>query len=136
MNITTLERPARPAGAPNQCGLALQTQERQTALLTVARLRREASAEIERLIYFLDQTDTYVSTELEEDGDERDAAWREGLIRTAPNPNEDDEDGADEEPSLGSHEIREAGAVSYLPSWSRVAGLDVEEECNDEGVMA
>ncbi|MBB4375626.1 hypothetical protein [Bradyrhizobium sp. SBR1B] len=40
------------------------------ALKTLAQLREEASTEIERLIAFLDQTDFYVRTELEMDGDE------------------------------------------------------------------
>jgi hypothetical protein len=43
----------------------------------------------------------------------------------------DDEDGADDEPSLGSHEIREAGAVSYLHHPVHAAGEvyhDGEEE--------
>lgn len=46
----------------------------------------------------------------------------------------DVEDGADDEPSLGSHEITPAGAICYLPSWTRVAGFDVEEQSDDEGV--
>ena len=46
------------------------------------------------------------------------------------------EDTGDAEPSLGSHEVEPAGAVVYLPSWGRVAGYDVEEQCDDEGVSA
>ena len=37
-------------------------------------------------------------------------------------PSDADEDGADDEPSLGSNEIREAGAVSYLSHPVSVAG--------------
>lgn len=43
----------------------------------------------------------------------------------------DDEDGADDEPSLGSHEIREAGAVSYLHHPVH-AGGEVYLDCEDE----
>lgn len=51
-------------------------------------------------------------------------------------PDPDLEDGGDEEPCLGSHELEPAGAMSYLPSWARVAGYDVEEQCDDEGISA
>lgn len=51
-------------------GLAMQERLRDTALHDLARLRKEARAEIDRLIQFLDRSDTYVMTEVEED-DER-----------------------------------------------------------------
>lgn len=92
-------------------GLARQEQERQEALRRLASLRRKAAAEIDRLIAFLDASDVYVATELEADY-------------------------SDFEPELGSHEVEPAGAVSYLPSWARVAGYDVEEQCDDEGISA
>ena len=63
--------------------LARQQRERERALRRVAKLRRKASDEIDRLLAFLDASDPYVSTELEqEDGD--------------------DEPEGHEEPSLGS----------------------------------
>jgi hypothetical protein len=62
-------------------GLAIQQRQRATALETLARLRKEARAEIERLIDFLDVSDPYLQNEAEPDG--------EG-------------DDSDDEPSLGS----------------------------------
>jgi hypothetical protein len=93
----------------------------------IGRLRKEARDEIDRLIRFLDKTDNYVSNELEENGDELDASFPEGVgPRILSSPAEDDEDGADDEPSLGSNELP-SGAVSYLPSVS-FGHLDVEGE--------
>ena len=67
----------------NPLGLARQQRARERALRRVAKLRRKASDEIERLLAFLDASDPYVSTELEqEDGN--------------------DEPEGHEEPSLGS----------------------------------
>ncbi|MCK1288585.1 hypothetical protein IVB41_32265 [Bradyrhizobium sp. 44] len=51
-------------------GLGIQQRERERALGDLARLRKEASAEITRLIAFLDASDPYVMTELEEQQDE------------------------------------------------------------------
>lgn len=77
-------------------GLGIQQRERQTSLQRLARLRKEASAEITRLIAFLDASDPYVVTELEDDisADLEDE-----------DPAEDDdptENDRDDEPSLGS----------------------------------
>ena len=85
---TTTERPADSTRAL-ETGLAIQQRDREMALLTVARLRKEASAEIERLLDFLDACDPYVTNELEED----DGSNPEG-------PDDDREDGADDETSL------------------------------------
>jgi hypothetical protein len=51
-------------------GPALQELARRTAIHTLSRLRKEASAEIERLLAFLDASDPYVTTELEEQVDD------------------------------------------------------------------
>lgn len=51
-------------------GLATQQRERETTLQRLARLRKEASAEIDRLIAFLDASDPYVMTEREEQVDD------------------------------------------------------------------
>ncbi|WP_339032669.1 hypothetical protein WI604_15930 [Bradyrhizobium symbiodeficiens] len=51
-------------------GPALQELARQSSIRTLARLRKEAAAEIERLIAFLDASDPYVTTELEEQVDD------------------------------------------------------------------
>jgi hypothetical protein len=49
---------------------AIGQRERAKALSDLARLREEASAEIERLIAFLDASDQYVMTEIELDESE------------------------------------------------------------------
>ncbi|MCP3370785.1 hypothetical protein [Bradyrhizobium cajani] len=49
---------------------AIRQRRRVKALSDLARLRKRASAEIERLIAFLDETDSYVTTELEIDDGE------------------------------------------------------------------
>ena len=56
-----------PTDGESLTGLALQIQERETALHEVAVLRKTAAAQIDRLIAFLDACDPYVVTELEEE---------------------------------------------------------------------
>jgi hypothetical protein len=63
---TITERPAESVRAI-ECGLAIQQRERQTSLHALARLRKEARDEIARLIDFLDRSDLYAVTEMEED---------------------------------------------------------------------
>ncbi|RTE92462.1 hypothetical protein D6B98_13105 [Bradyrhizobium sp. LVM 105] len=53
--------------APISSGLARQERDRKKALRHLAGLREKAAAEIERLIAFLDASDPYVCTEVEED---------------------------------------------------------------------
>ena len=67
--IVTLQRPQDSSGE-FMARLAIQQRARETALRRLRRLREKASAEINRLIAFLDQSDLYVMTELEDD-DER-----------------------------------------------------------------
>ena len=63
--------PPTNTSSNNPLGLARQQRERERALRRVAKLRRKASDEIDRLLAFLDASDPYVSTELEqEDGDD------------------------------------------------------------------
>jgi hypothetical protein len=106
----------------------------------IGRLRKEARDAIDELIRFLDKTDDYVSRELEDDAgsnpeEDSDAEPSlgsfDGLVNQAKSwavGGDDAElDGCDDEPSLGSHELREGGAVSYLPS-ERGGHLDVEGE--------
>src|SRR5689334_12991830 len=69
-----------------ETGLAVQRRTRGASLQTLAKLRREAAAEIERLIAFLDASDPYVASELEDD------------------ISADLEDEGESEPSLGSIE--------------------------------
>ncbi|WP_162130983.1 hypothetical protein [Bradyrhizobium genomosp. III] len=52
----------------------------QTTLSDLARLRKEASVEIDRLIAFLDVTDQYVMTELEIDDGETGIGDRDGVL--------------------------------------------------------
>jgi hypothetical protein len=58
--------PVRPAGAIISTGLVKQQRQRERALKRLAKLRTKASAEIERLIAFLDASDPYAATELED----------------------------------------------------------------------
>jgi hypothetical protein len=107
----TAEHPAESAD-PILSGLAIQQREREATLHTLARLRKEASAEIERLIAFLDTSDPYVMNELELDNH--------------------DEDGGDTEPSLGSFDRM----IDQSKSWRSVqgefiAGLDAEQDDAD-----
>lgn len=117
-------------------GLIDQQRKRARALKRIAKLRKRAAAEIERLLAFLDACDPYTSTELEEAADDgpcddnelepalgaydrmtdQSKAWRkvQGQI-----PAEDDAevDDSDSEPSLGSVEdhpnpYRDASDVS------------------------
>jgi hypothetical protein len=73
MKALRLERTADSAEAL-PIGLARQTRAREKSLLKLRRLRKEARDEIRRLIDFLDQSDPYVMTELEDchDGAEPD----------------------------------------------------------------
>lgn len=71
---TLIERPADSAGAILS-GLAVQQRERETTLQRLRRLRKEASAEIERLIAFLDASD-----DLEQDLAESGIADLDGLL--------------------------------------------------------
>jgi hypothetical protein len=102
----TQERPAEAVDS-RALNLATQQRERETALLTLARLREEAGAEIARLIDFLDASDDYVMTERE------------------PSINGDDREAEDEhdEPSLGWTD-REA-------SRGRYSGIDDREHEHD-----
>lgn len=79
-------------------GLARQERERVCVQRRLGKLRGKAEAEIERLISFLDASDPYVITEREEE-DER-------------------EDGADAEPSLGSFDRMS----DQIKAWTHQAG--------------
>jgi hypothetical protein len=68
---SVLSTPPTNTSANNPLGLARQQRERERALRRVAKLRRKASDEIDRLLAFLDASDPYVATELEqEDGND------------------------------------------------------------------
>ena len=81
-------------------GLAIQQRERETSLQRLARLRKEASAEIDRLIAFLDASDPYVMTELEEVCEDEGAQCEGGGGEEGCE--DEGADRSDYEPSLGS----------------------------------
>ncbi len=99
--------------------LADQEQERRGNISKLLRLRKEASAEIHRLIAFLDASDPYVTTELEDDDDreevgdnepslgsfdrltDQEKSWRQGGLWEVPEIDAE-LDTSDDEPSLGS----------------------------------
>lgn len=127
-----MERPATPIGALDRGAGALAASGLnepppaawQQAVIRLANSTERLSAQIAQLI------GTPVVTPPEvRDLVERLIGWLD-QVDGDPDP----EDGADDEPSLGSHEIEPAGAVSYMLSWARVAGLDVEEQCDDERI--
>ncbi|MGK7057088.1 hypothetical protein AB4853_11480 [Bradyrhizobium sp. 1050_B9_N1_2] len=81
-------------------GLAIQQRERARALGDLARLRKEASAEITRLIAFLDASDPYVMTELEDECEDEGAQCEGGGGEEGCE--DEGADTNDREPSLGS----------------------------------
>ncbi|MDA9392548.1 hypothetical protein WN73_18625 [Bradyrhizobium sp. CCBAU 45394] len=97
-------------------GLAIQERERQTTLRRLTRLRKEASADIEQLIAFLDGSDPYVMTEREEVVD--DVACHTDKLEVSEG---DDEDAGDDEPSLGSLGPREPPETEPTLSTSTTA---------------
>lgn len=76
----------------NLSGLAQQQAVRVQAVTSLKNLRREARAEINRLLDLLDQSDSYVMTELEDDDDR--------------------EEVGDTEPSLGSSRSQSRALVA------------------------
>jgi hypothetical protein len=99
-----------------------QEMDRVPSVLALKGLRREARAEIERLISFLDASGPYVTTELEEqvaDGpcDTDELELSEG----------DDEDGGDNEPSLGSL-TGSGGDPDNQDGWAQGSRDDREDE--------
>ncbi len=86
-----------------QSNLARQEAARIESIRTLSRMRREARDEIIRLIQFLDASDEYVMTELEEEADL--------------------EEGGDSEPSLGSFDRM----TNQEKSWKQVHGAVISE---------
>jgi hypothetical protein len=134
--------PARPAGATNPAGLARQQREREKVLKRLAKLRTRAADEIDRLLAFLDASDPYAATELEDDGPDDDLSDLEpslcGLTASCGRQNggagdDLEADRSDDEPSLGSVDGPEWGGQMH---WAQGARGDLEESCDDEGVAA
>ncbi|MCF2523900.1 hypothetical protein [Bradyrhizobium sp. G127] len=107
---TVLERPADTLDSI-PAHLAIQMQERQSALKTIARLRRQARDEIDRLIRFLDESD--LDPDLEDTGDDEPSI---GFCYEADLELDDcdAEDNGDREPSLGWTVDGELGARQDL----------------------
>lgn len=103
--------------------LAAQERAREKALKRLARLRKKARDEIARLIAFLDQSDPYVLTELEDDisADLED-----------DDPGEDDdpaENDLDDEPSLGSLDHNHS-----QERWAAGGRRDLEQDHAESGI--
>jgi hypothetical protein len=99
----------------NAQALAQQQLRRTESINTLVRLRREAREEISRLIEFLDASDEYVMTELEDDADL--------------------EEGGDSEPSLGSFDRMVNQEKSYAQSFGAfVPAFDAERDDAESGI--
>lgn len=95
-------------------GLAEQEARRAQSIKKLQQMRVEARQEIDRLIRFLDQSDSYVMTELEDD------------------VSAELEDGGDAEPSLGSFDRM----TDQTKSWRQgrlceIPGIDAEQDDSD-----
>jgi hypothetical protein len=133
--------PTKPPAVAQDASVYLPTDVTpEEVFQAIGRLRKEARDEIERLIRFLDDTDNHM--ELEPSlgwpeptgkgdygtyGDSRDEGCTNlGVTDDREAEPEHEEDDADSEPSLGSHELP-SGAVCYLQSQS-LGEIDVEGE--------
>ncbi len=123
---STQERPANSAGALS-AGLVLQQRERDDALRSLARLRKEASAEIARLLAFLDASDPYVMSELEDDDDREQECEDEGAQC------EDEGAISDDEPSLGSLDCH-SPEIQSQERWSAGGRRDLEQDDAESGI--
>jgi hypothetical protein len=120
------ERPADSAGE-FAARLAIQQRERAKSLTRLARLRKKARAEIERLIAFLDQSDEYVMTELEDAcEDEGSQCEDEGAEHDGREPD------VDSEPSLGSIDPSMCGGDQTR--WATGGRRDLELDHSESGI--
>lgn len=127
MKTSTAERLARSDGAFVTAGLAKQNREREKALRRLAKLRATAQAEIDRLIAFLDQSDPYVMTELEDECEDEGAQCEdEGTEHDGREPDLDDE------PSLGSCDPSMGGGDQSR--WASGGRRDLELDGADSGI--
>lgn len=121
-SITTA---AWPAGAIIPSGLAQQQRQREKAIKRIAKLRTKASAEIERLIDFLDASDPYAATELEETID--DGPCDDNELDGPENGEDEDSDPA--EPSLGSLDAKDDQTA-----WAAGGRNDLERDAAESGI--
>lgn len=119
---TTVERPAPRAGSIAQ-RLAVQDKARRKTQLRLAKLRRKAADEIDRLIAFLDESDSYVTTEREED----DAEPSLEHIARAGQGFSFNVETEDDEPSLCGITASGLNLVN-----DAACGVDCEQEQDDE----
>ena len=99
----------------NGQALARQQLSRIRSINALARLRREAREEISRLIEFLDASDEYVMTELEDEAEL--------------------EEGGDSEPSLGSFDRMLNQEKSYAQSSGEfIPSVDAEYDAAESGI--
>ena len=122
-------------------GLQEQETNRIASLETLHRLRREARDEISRLIQFLDLSDQYVMTELEEDNELEETGEGEPCLgsfdriinqeksyRGGSCEVDAELDSADDEPSLGASEHYHPGNQSF---WGCGGSDDREDDAGD-----
>lgn len=107
----------RPAGAAGDLYFPTDISPEEL-LQAIGRLRKEAQDEIDRLIAFLD------STETDSDLEPSLAGYSDGMD-DREGDSADDEDGGDGEPSLASPENRYGGSQDQ---WARGGRNDMEEE--------
>jgi hypothetical protein len=106
--------------------VARQQRDREKALRQVAKLRQKASAEIERLIAFLDASDPYAATEFEEQVDDGPCDDNE---LDGPEHGEDEESDPPE-PSLGS-----VGDMHFDQTrWAAGNRRDLEQDDAESGI--
>jgi hypothetical protein len=117
--------PALPAGSLIPSGLAKQQRDREKALRRVAKLRQKAADEIERLLAFLDASDPYASTELEDGIDDGPIDDNE---LDGPE-NGEDEECAPREWSLGSFD-----GQTDQSGWSAGRRADLEIDGAESGI--
>lgn len=124
--IAPLQRPVDSSGEL-VARLATQQRARETALRRLRRLRKKAAAEIDRLIAFLDQSDEYVMTELEETSEDEGAQCEdEGAEHDGREPD------VDSEPSLGSIDPSMWGGDQTR--WAAGGRRDLEEDPTESGI--
>lgn len=125
MTIATTIRGAAagPAHATVPPGLR-QERERQRALRRLAKLREKARTEIERLIAFLDASDSYAFTELEDQVDDHPC-----------DEDELDRDESDDEPSLGALEGHDnQDGAAWDATWQGHGSHDREFDPAEAGI--
>lgn len=121
-HVTTLTGEPLESISP---GLAIQERKRVKALQRLHSLRKEASDEIDRLLGFLDASDPYVTTELE---DQIDDGPCDDSELDGPE-NDEDEDSDPAEPALGSLD-----GQTDQTAWAAGGRTDLELDGAESGI--